>query len=294
MSTTGWVVLGVVVVIVLWAISVYNGLVAMRQRANQAFADIDVQLKQRHDLIPNLVETVKGYMGHERDTLEAVTKGVAKFAKEYEGTGKDIADELGKAMAAVAAAKPGFEQLTLAQKYFGKAGADLIPVIRSFDGDLPGLIRHMKDLGVTINDDAAAAADAFGDQMDLLGMQIAGVGRTIGTALMPEFTRMASDISGWIVQNKTEISNFATVTGTLFSMKQSLTLSRRVNASRPSGVVMSQASHATGLPVAGSRIPFGACAIAGEEPDAAVGLHRAVQHGTWGAAGHRRGAGSAP
>ena len=72
MSTTGWVVLGVIVVIVLWAISVYNGLVAMRQRTNQAFADIDVQLKQRHDLIPNLVETVKGYAAHERGTLEAV------------------------------------------------------------------------------------------------------------------------------------------------------------------------------------------------------------------------------
>ena len=72
MSTTGWVILGVVVVIVIWAISVYNGLVAMRQRTNQAFADIDVQLKQRHDLIPNLVETVKGYAAHERGTLEAV------------------------------------------------------------------------------------------------------------------------------------------------------------------------------------------------------------------------------
>ena len=72
MSTTGWVVIGVIVVIVIWAISVYNGLVAMRQRTNQAFADIDVQLKQRHDLIPNLVETVKGYAAHERGTLEAV------------------------------------------------------------------------------------------------------------------------------------------------------------------------------------------------------------------------------
>jgi LemA protein len=74
MSTTGWVVLGIIVVIVIWAISVYNGLVAMRQRVNQAFADIDVQLKQRHDLIPNLVETVKGYAAHERGTLEAVVQ----------------------------------------------------------------------------------------------------------------------------------------------------------------------------------------------------------------------------
>jgi len=72
MSTTGWVILGVIVVIVIWAISIYNGLVALRQRTNQAFADIDVQLKLRHDLIPNLVETVKGYAAHERGTLEAV------------------------------------------------------------------------------------------------------------------------------------------------------------------------------------------------------------------------------
>jgi LemA protein len=72
MSTTGWVVLGVIVVVVLWVIMIYNGLVAMRQRVSQAFADVDVQLKQRHDLIPNLVETVKGYAAHERGTLEAV------------------------------------------------------------------------------------------------------------------------------------------------------------------------------------------------------------------------------
>src|SRR6187399_3653302 len=74
MSTTSWVVLGVIAVIVVWAISIYNSLVAMRQRTNQAFADIDVQLKQRHDLVPNLVETVKGYAAHEKGTLEAVIK----------------------------------------------------------------------------------------------------------------------------------------------------------------------------------------------------------------------------
>src|SRR6201993_3470935 len=74
MSTTGWIVVGVIVVFVLWVIMIYNGLVAMRQRVNQAFADVDVQLKQRHDLVPNLVETVKGYAAHERGTLEDVVK----------------------------------------------------------------------------------------------------------------------------------------------------------------------------------------------------------------------------
>jgi LemA protein len=74
MSTTGWIILAVIVVLVLWIISIYNGLVSLRQRVGQAFADIDVQLRQRHDLIPNLVETVKGYAAHERGTLEEVIK----------------------------------------------------------------------------------------------------------------------------------------------------------------------------------------------------------------------------
>jgi LemA protein len=74
MSTGGWIVLGIVVVIVIWGIMIYNGLVALRNRFKNAFSQIDVQLKRRYDLIPNLVETVKGYMAHERGTLEAVVK----------------------------------------------------------------------------------------------------------------------------------------------------------------------------------------------------------------------------
>lgn len=74
MSTSTWIVLGAIALLVIWVIIIYNGLVAMRQRVNQAFADVDVQLKQRHDLVPNLVETVKGYASHERGTLEAVVQ----------------------------------------------------------------------------------------------------------------------------------------------------------------------------------------------------------------------------
>ena len=74
MSTTTWIILGVIVLLIAWMIIIYNGLVALRQRVSQAFADIDVQLKLRHDLIPNLIETVKGYATHEKGTLDAVIK----------------------------------------------------------------------------------------------------------------------------------------------------------------------------------------------------------------------------
>ena len=74
MGIGGWVFLAIVVVAVIATIGIYNGLVAFRNRYRNAFAQIDVQLKRRYDLIPNLVEAVKGYMAHERQTLEAVIK----------------------------------------------------------------------------------------------------------------------------------------------------------------------------------------------------------------------------
>jgi len=74
MGTGGWVFLGVVAAIVVWAIAIYNALVVLRNRFKNAFAQIDTQLKRRYDLIPNLVEIAKGYMKHERETLEAVIK----------------------------------------------------------------------------------------------------------------------------------------------------------------------------------------------------------------------------
>ena len=69
-----WIILALIVGVGFWGIVTYNRLVAMRQQCTQAFADIDVQLRRRHDLVPNLVETVKGYAGHERGTLDAVVQ----------------------------------------------------------------------------------------------------------------------------------------------------------------------------------------------------------------------------
>ena len=72
MEIGGWIVLAIVVALVIWMIAMYNQLVALRNRFKNAFAQIDVQLKRRYDLIPNLVEVAKGYLKHERETLERV------------------------------------------------------------------------------------------------------------------------------------------------------------------------------------------------------------------------------
>jgi LemA protein len=74
MSTGGWIFLLVVVGLIVAAIAAYNKLVGLRQRSEEAWSDIDVQLKRRTDLVPNLVETVKGYAAHERGTLDAVVR----------------------------------------------------------------------------------------------------------------------------------------------------------------------------------------------------------------------------
>src|SRR5450631_249060 len=90
--STGWIVIGVIVILVLFAFAAYNRLVALSQRVGQSFADIDVQLKQRHDLIPNLLETVKGYAAHERGTLDDVVKA-RNAAMSAQGPGQVSAAE---------------------------------------------------------------------------------------------------------------------------------------------------------------------------------------------------------
>src|SRR3989344_7797108 len=73
------VFLGVAGVVILWFVTAYNGFIRLRNRSDEAESDIDVQLKRRFDLIPNLIEMVKGYMAHERQTLERVTEARTRF-----------------------------------------------------------------------------------------------------------------------------------------------------------------------------------------------------------------------
>ena len=105
MSWGFWAVVGIVVAVFVWLISIYNGLVAARNRFKNAFAQIDVQLKRRYDLIPNLVETAKGYIKHERETLEAVIAARAGAQSANQRAAANPADA--QAMKQMVAAEAG-------------------------------------------------------------------------------------------------------------------------------------------------------------------------------------------
>jgi LemA protein len=94
------VIVGLVVILALWAMGVYNGLIKLRNRYRNAFAQIDVQLKRRYDLIPNLVETAKGFMKHERETLEAVIEARNMASSARQGANTEDASSMGALMAA--------------------------------------------------------------------------------------------------------------------------------------------------------------------------------------------------
>lgn len=90
MNTALYIVLGIIALVALWLITIYNGLIRLKNRVDEGWSDIDVQLKRRYDLIPNLVETVKGYAKHERELFEKVTKAraTAMSAQGVEEKGK--------------------------------------------------------------------------------------------------------------------------------------------------------------------------------------------------------------
>jgi LemA protein len=178
-----YVVLGLVAVVVIALILIYNNLVAARQQCNQAFADIDVQLKQRRDLVPNLVETVKAYASHERETFDRViqARSAAQSAKGVHDQSQAEA-VLGGAIRGVIAlaeaypdlkANTNFQQLQVqlesvedklaaARRFFNSAVADFNQSVQSFPANLMakgwGFIeREFFDLGDTERADLSVA-----------------------------------------------------------------------------------------------------------------------------------------
>ncbi|MEX1181414.1 MAG: LemA family protein [Cucumibacter sp.] len=155
-----WIVLVIVVAAVGYAIFIYNALVRNRQLVEEGWSGIDVQLKRRTDLIPNLLETVKGYMGHERETLQAVTNARAAVQAAGEGTGPAergklegiLGAALGK-LIAVAEAYPDLkanttflefqgalqtveDEIQLSRRYYNGAVRNLNITVQSFPSNL--------------------------------------------------------------------------------------------------------------------------------------------------------------
>jgi len=101
-----WILIGVIAILIVWFIAVFNGIVSLRNRTQEAWSDIDVQLKRRHDLIPNLVETVKGYAKHEKELFEKVTEARASAMKaqgpEEAGKAENMLSNTLKSLFAVA------------------------------------------------------------------------------------------------------------------------------------------------------------------------------------------------
>lgn len=118
-----WILLGIGILLILWVIGAYNGLVTLKNRVEEAWSDIDVQLKRRYDLIPNLVETVKGYATHEKQVFEEVTK--ARTAAMGAGKLSDKAEKenmLTEALKSVFAVAENYPDLKASQNFLQLQG----------------------------------------------------------------------------------------------------------------------------------------------------------------------------
>ena len=114
---TGLIVLIVLAVIVEWFIALYNGLVRLKNRVDEAWSDIDVQLKRRYDLIPNLVNTVKGYASHEKDLLEKVTEARTRAMQSGEASKADAENQLSGTLKSLFAVAENYPDLKANQNF---------------------------------------------------------------------------------------------------------------------------------------------------------------------------------
>lgn len=174
-----WITLGVLAVLALFLVSLYNRLVALRQRRGQSFADIDVQLKQRFDLVPQLVETVKGYAAHEKQVLENVTSARAGVRAAQDLSARVQAENaLSRAMMNLYAVSENYpdlkanqtfqtlmselsdieNKLAAARRFFNSATAELNTAIEQFPAVLfAGMFGFKKEAFFDIPDDQRAA-----------------------------------------------------------------------------------------------------------------------------------------
>lgn len=172
-----YIILGIIVLIILWVVLSYNGLVSKVNRTKEAWADIDVQLKRRYDLIPNLVETVKGYATHEREAFENVTKARSEAMQAgTPGAKADAENQLSstlKTLFAVAEAYPDLkanqnflqlqqqlgdteDKIQAARRFYNNNVQDLNTSIQSFPGNIIANAFHFQAMELFQLDAASA------------------------------------------------------------------------------------------------------------------------------------------
>jgi len=176
-----YVVLGVLALFVLWAIVAYNRFITLVQRAKEAWADIDVQLKRRYDLIPNLVETVRGYMKHEAGTLEKVTKARTQAMDaggvKEKGEAENMLTDALKSLFAVSEAYPDLKantnflelqrelsdtenKIQAARRFYNGVVRDLNTAIQSFPNNvIAGMFRFTEREFFELGADEQAARE---------------------------------------------------------------------------------------------------------------------------------------
>jgi len=174
MSTTAWVVLGVVVVALIWAVTVYNRLVQLRNRIANAFGQIDVQLKRRYDLIPNLVEVARGYLAHEAATLEAVIKarGQAQGAAAAVRASPESASAMGALAAAEGVLGGSLGRLMVVAEAYPELKADA--TMQSLSEELTSTENRLGFARQAYNDQALEFNDAATQFPDLIVARLMG------------------------------------------------------------------------------------------------------------------------
>lgn len=162
-------------------------------------------------------------------SFDQVTGAVAKFnvligeaklgnekaeatLRQYGITARDTNEALEQAVQVIRDETDQTKQAAIAKALFKDRTGEILPVIQALEGGVAKTTQRLKELGVTIDDDAARAADEFGDQMDLLNEQIAAVGRTIGREFLPIFLNMSRSVSNWLAANQGQIKAWATNT----------------------------------------------------------------------------------
>ena len=189
MTMAGWVVTGLVLVAVVWAAAVYNRLAQTRNRIANAFGQIDVQLKRRHDLVPNLVEVAKRYLAHEAGTLEAVTRarGAALGAADAARAAPTQATAIGALATAEQALGSSLGRLLVVAEDYPELKADA--TMRALSEELTSTENRIGFARQAYNDQVLAFNDAATRFPDLLVARVLG----FAPAAMLQSTQSAAE-----------------------------------------------------------------------------------------------------